>query len=92
MWGKVLEGEILGYWGPALKRDGCLLLNMCQVRPDQICDLLQVPCKPVQTCFVVGLLGNKPSPPPGFLVGRVYGYGHSAGLKTKPVRGQRRSL
>ena len=44
----------------------------CQVRPDQICDLLQVPCKPVLTCFMVGLLMTNPSTPPDFLVRRVY--------------------
>ena len=63
-----------------------------QVRSDWICDLLQVPCKPVLTCFMVRLLATKPSPPPGFLVRRVFGYGHPAGLKTKPVKGRRSSL
>ena len=43
--------------------------------------VLQVPCKPILTSFMVSLLATKPSPPPGFLVRRVYGYGHPAGLK-----------
>ena len=64
----------------------------CQVRPDQICDLLQVSCKPVLTCSMVGLSATKPFPPPAFLVRRVFGYGHPAGLKTKPVKGQWSSL
>ena len=38
----------------------------CQVRLDQICDLLQVSYKPVLTCSMVGLSATKPSPPPGF--------------------------
>ena len=37
----------------------------CQVKPE-------VPCKPVLTCFMVGLLVTKPSPPLGVLVRRVY--------------------
>ena len=37
-----------------------------------MCDLLQVPCKPALTCFMEGLLATKPSPPPSFLVRRVY--------------------
>ena len=45
---------------------------MCQVRSDEICGLLQVPCKPVLTCSMVELSGTKPSPPPSFLVRRVY--------------------
>ena len=48
-----------------------------QIRPDQIGDLLQVPHKPVLTCFTVGLSVTKPSPPPGFLVS-VYGNGGGA--------------
>ena len=51
----------------------------CQVRPDQICDLLQVTCKPARTCTMVGLVVTKQSPPPGFLVRRVFGHGHPAG-------------
>ena len=42
-----------------------------QVRSDLICDLLQVPRKPVLTCFMVGLSMTKPSPPQSFLVRRV---------------------
>jgi len=47
-------------------------LGHCQVRSDSICDLIEVPYKPALICFMVGLLGTKPSPPPGFLVRRVY--------------------
>ena len=36
----------------------------CQVMSDYICDLLQVPCKPVLTCSMFGLSATKPSPPP----------------------------
>ena len=42
------------------------------MRPDQICDLLQVPCKPELTYSMVRLSATKPSPPRGFLVRRVY--------------------
>ena len=41
---------------------------------------------------MVGLSATKPSPPPGFLLRRVYGYRHPAELKTKPVKGWRSSL
>ena len=62
------------------------------VRPDHICDLLQVLCKLAPTCFMVRLLVTEQSAPPGFLLWRVYGYGHPAGLKTKLVKGQRSSV
>jgi len=42
------------------------------VRPDKICDLLQVSCKPVLTCSMVRLSETKPSPSPDFMVRRVY--------------------
>ena len=58
-----------------------------QVKPNQICGLLQVPCKPVLTCFMVGLSSTKPFPPPGFLLRRVCRYGHPAGLKRANDRG-----
>ena len=55
-------GRMIGRW--------CLWVapSYCQVRLDQICDLLQLPCKPVQTRFMIRLLVTKQSPPPGFLV------------------------
>ena len=34
----------------------------CEVRPDQICDLQQVPCKPIRTCSTVRLATTKLSP------------------------------
>ena len=56
-------------------------------QPNQICDLLQVPCKPSLIRFMVGLSATKPSLPPSFLVKRVFGYGHPAGLKQNLSKG-----